>query len=298
VRPVIRDTFFDFTAQREGFTPFMYADTLNLVTTGVGNLIDAGPRNGFDISAGAMAPAMGLPWKFKAPGWTSKNPVASGAASATDIREAWIRTKLQEEQIPGFNQKGGFAYAGLTPLTLDLDGLRALFNRTLASFDKVIASRYPGYETWPADAQQMILSMAWAMGPAFNFPAFKDAVDRRDFDAAAPLSFFKGGGGTPDRPTGRNAENQIMARNAAMIERTGTDPDRLIFPGTSGAVAPGGGVVASTFGAGLQIPLASVALAAAGISVAILGLRALSPSLPFALPRVLSARSLARRIRT
>lgn len=248
MRQVIKDTFFDFSAQREGFTPFMYCDTLNLVTTGIGNLIDSGPRNGFDISEGAMASAMNLPWKHKGPGWTSKNPVTAGAASKEEIRESWIRTKLREQQDPGFNKKGGFAYAGFQPLTLDLQGLKDLFNRTLSNFDRTLASRYPTYESAPADAQQALLSMAWAMGPAFNFPAFKAAFDAGNYHKAAELSFFKGGGGTLENRTGRNRENVIMLNNAADVVKAGADPDRLFFPGTvdtsagRGAGGAGGGI--------------------------------------------------------
>jgi hypothetical protein len=244
MRQVIKDTFFDFSAQREGFTPFMYADTLNLVTTGIGNLIDNGARNGFDISENAMAPAMSLPWKIKGAGWTSKNPVTAGDASREEIRESWIRTKLREQENPGFNKRGGFAYAGFQPLTLDLEGLKQLFNKTLTRFDSTLAQKYPGYETWPADAQMATLSMAWAMGPAFNFPAFKAAVDRLDFRKAAELSFFKGGGGTLENRSGRNRENVIMFTNAADVLKAGADPDRLFFPGTvdsSAGVGPAGG---------------------------------------------------------
>lgn len=257
MRQVIRDTFFDFTAQREGFTPFMYCDTLNLVTTGVGNLIDSGPRNGFDISERAMASAMNLPWKFKGPGWTSKNPVAAGAASQADIREAWIRTKLKEEESPGFNKRGGFAYAGFQPLTLDLQGLKDLFNRTLASFDKTLESRYPGYQKAPADAQLALLSMAWAMGPAFNFPQFKTAFDAEDFRRAGELSYFKGGGGTMENRTGRNRDNVIMFTNAADVVKGGVDRDRLFFPGsppTSAGILP----VANISGANPRIGDAAI----------------------------------------
>ncbi len=258
MRQVIRDTFFDFTAQREGFTPFMYADTLNLVTTGVGNLIDKGARNGFDTSENALSPALSLPWKIKGPGWTSKNPVTAGDASQAEIRESWIRTKLKEQTSPGFNKQGGFAYAGFQPLTLDLAGLKNLFNRTLDSFDKTLASRYPTYEAAPADAQNAMLSMAWGMGPAFNFPAFKTAFDAGDFRKAGELSFFKGGGGTLENRTGRNKDNVIMFNNAADVVKAGADPDRLFFPGT----------VDTSSGTG---PTAGTGPAGAGSTVAITG---------------------------
>jgi hypothetical protein len=260
MRQIIKDTFFDFTAQREGFTPFLYADTLNLVTTGVGNLVDAGPNNNNAagnmpsverarlnnvVSAAAMDPAMRLPWRLKGPGWTSKNPVAGPLVSPSEIADAWTRVKRQNEVSPDFSQKGGFAYAGLTNLTLDMQSLKDLFSRTLISFDARLAKDFAGYETYPADAQLAMLSMAWAMGPGYasRFPAFRVAVQKRDFDAAAGVSYFKGGGGTPENRTGRNKDNALMFHNAAMVERTGASPDSLIFPGTSGSV--GGSVIPS-----------------------------------------------------
>ena len=279
MRPVVQEAFFDFTASREGFTPFMYADTLNLVTTGVGNLIDAGPRNAFDISSAAMAPAMALPWKFKGAGWTSKNPVTAGPASREEIREAWIRTKLREQDEPGFNKRGGFAYAGFQPLTLGLEDLRSLFNRTLASFDRKLSERYPGYESWPADAQMALLSMAWAMGPSFNFPAFKEAADRLDFRKAAELSFFKGGGGTPDARTGRNRENVIMFTNAADALKAGINPDRLFFPaavGSSPGTSPAGRAGFDVSSLGVRVPLITAALAIGTTAALVFGIRAAS----------------------
>jgi hypothetical protein len=293
MRPIVQKEFFDFSAQREAYTPFMYADVLNLVTTGVGNLIDAGPNNNPGgnapsvvrarlnnvVSAAAMDPAMRLPWKLRGPGWSRLNPVAGAPVSPSEVADAWTRVKKQNEVVPDFSQGGGLAYAGLTNLTLDLETIRALFNRTLASFDATIAKHYPGYDTWPADAQQAILSMSWANGPNFSFPVFKAAADRRDFDAMADASFFKGGGGTPDKRTGRNLENQIMFHNAAVVERTGADPDRLIFPGTSGGLVPGGAPGAVVPSAGIQVvSTRTMALAAAGLTVAFFGVRALSTS--------------------
>ncbi len=253
MRQVIADTFFDFTAKREGFTPFMYCDTLNLVTTGVGNLIDRGARNGFDVSPNAMSPAMSLPWKHKGPGWNSGNPIAGAPLSQGEIAAAWTATKLRQQNDQAFIaaggiKQGGFKYAGFTDATLDMQGLKDLFQRTLNSFDNTLQQRYPGsYQKAPADAQQAIMSMSWALGPAFNFPAFKLAFDAGDFAKAGELSFFKGGGGTLENRSGRNAENVIMFNNAAEVVRAGGDFDRLFFPGR---VTPGGGVGPNPAGSG------------------------------------------------
>lgn len=272
MRQVVRDTFFDFTAQREGFTPFMYCDTLNLVTTGVGNLIDNGARNGFDISANAMAPALSLPWKIKGPGWTSKNPVAAGDASQAEIRESWIRTKLKEQESPGFNKRGGFAYSGFQPLTLDMAGLKDLFSKTMNRFDATLAARYSNYADWPADAQLALMSMAWAMGPGFNFPSFKAATDVLDFKSAAIRSFFKGGGGTLEAPggdpemsrSGRNLDNFHMFNTADAVVKAGADRDRLFFPGgfsAGGGQLPSNGTGPGQSGPGVIAPTSIVAKA-------------------------------------
>jgi len=257
MRQSVRDMFFDYTAGREGFTPFMYCDTLNLVTTGVGNLIDAGPNHNPGnnspsivrarlnnvVSAGAMQPAMSLPWRLKAPGWSSKNPLAGDLVSPSEVADAWTKVKRQNEVVPDFSQQGGFKYAGLTNLTLDMSGLKSLFSRTLNSFDATLRKTYSGYEEWPADAQLATMSMSWAMGPAFfpvlGFTAFKQAVDRLDFQAAAIHSVFKGGGGLLD-PASRNFAHNIMFNNAHAVVKAGAGRDRIYFPGagpTSSAVS-------------------------------------------------------------
>ncbi len=264
MRPVVQTEFRPYTVKREGFTPFMYCDQLNLVTTGIGNLVDNGPRNGFDTSDAAMAPAMRLPWKFKGPGWTKTNPVAGPRCSTADIRAAWIATKLKEQESPGFNKQGGFAYTGLTHITLDNEGLDVLFNSTLASFDASLAKRYLGYASWPADAQLCLLSMAWAMGPAFDFPDFKRAVDAEDFEASIPHAFFKGGGTARDKDGSplvatRNGAHIIMLQNAANVVKARADRNRLFFPGTSPA-SPGS--IASRAGSAALVGLEALAVTA------------------------------------
>lgn len=264
MRAPLLPVFLKYTTDHEGYTPFLYADGFNLVTSGIGNLLDNSARNSFDTSANAMAPAMGLPWKFRAPGWSSKNPLAGTNASQTDIMNAWIAVKLQEQVNPGFNQKGGGAYAGLTQITLDIAGINKLVNDKIASNELILRKEYPGYESLPIDAQFGLNSMSWAMGPAFwpalrphpelpantadnipYFQAFKDAIDKGDFTSAAKHSQFKGGGSLTDagvpgvRPSARNHDLVIMFNNAASSVKVGASPDLLIFPGTS-VSGPGG----------------------------------------------------------
>ncbi len=215
----------------------MYCDTLNLVTSGIGNLLDDGPHNAFVVNPQVMAKALALAWRHKGSGWTRNNPIVGAALSRDEIVAAWTVTKLKEQTTPGFNKQGGFAYTNLTDATLDLATMHALFDRTVTSFDRTLQGRYAGYSAWPADAQLALLSMAWNMGPSFktppvqDFTAFKAAVDALDFREAAVQSFFRGGGGTFDKRTGRNAENVVMFNNAADVIQQGIDPERLFFPG-------------------------------------------------------------------
>ncbi len=260
MRDIVKNSWMAWNRDREGFTPFMYCDTLNLVTTGVGNLIDGGPRNSTVVNEKFMAPAMGLPWKHKAAGWTPNNPLTDGVlASQAEIADAWTKTKLA-----GMSQQGGFAYKNLTPLSLDVDGLTKLVMGKLASNDAQLAKTYPGYNTWPADAQVAINSMSWAMGAAFfpvlGFAAFKAAADKADFRAMAAAGQFKGGGSITD-PKSRNFATNALFNNAADVIANGADPDKIYFPGKV-PLSPAG--VASGVASNVGTSVSSATKVAAG----------------------------------
>lgn len=262
MRQSVRNNFFDFTAAREGYVLFMSVDILNLVTTGVGNLIDNGPRNGYDISDAAMAPVFNLTWYHKGPGWGIRNASIGAQATPEEVKAEWIKVKLVDQEQPGFKLKGGFAYAGLTTLTLSADGLMALFNRTLDSFEKTLKTYLPNWEQWPADAQLATLSMAWAMGPAFphTFVKWTQEVNTGDFAAAAEDSYFIGGGGTQSARTGRNGENQKLFLAAANTIATGGDLEAIHLcikpsgiPGTGGGNKPPPATPAAGSGGGSSV---------------------------------------------
>lgn len=252
MRQSVRDAFFDYTAGREGYTPFLYCDTLNLVTTGVGNLVDKGPNHNAPgmpaieaarlnnvVSSAAMAPALQLPWRRRAQGWTSKNPVVGDLVSPSEVADAWTKVKRQNELVPNFAQRGGFAYAPLTNITLDMEAIQHLFYTTLYNFEATLQTRFTTYDDWPADAQMALLSMAWAMGPNFykTFKAFSDAANTQNFAIAAEQCEFRGGGAMSN-PTSRNYAHRVMFKNAESVKNGGGDYNRLYFSGSSGVPAP------------------------------------------------------------
>ncbi len=225
----VRDALPDYLLDHEGRgTNYLYADTLNLVTTGVGNLVDFGPRNSTAISAQAMAPALALPWK---------HPDGS-RASREEIAEAWTRVKLA-----GYSQSGGGPtgpYPRLTTIRLDEEGMVSLYETALASAETQLRKDFPNWDDLPADAQMAMLIMAWAMGSAFRyggekgFPKFGRAIDAQDFDTAAEESFFNvQGGGTKDSRSGRNADIAVMFANAADAVKGGVDRGQLFFSGSA-----------------------------------------------------------------
>lgn len=243
MRAAVQTAFRPYSIVHEGFTPFMYCDSFNLVTTGIGNLIDSSARNTFDVSPTAMHDALLLPWKFRAAGWTTKNPLAGAACSQADIAAAFTTVKLQEQKTPGYNKNGGFTgYPGLTNITLDMDGINTLVSNKMASNEKRLIANYPNWNQLPADAQMAMMSMGWGMGPDFYpaiksngvpvFQAFKTCIDVQDFAGAAVHCIFAGGGSVTD-PKSRNHDNVIMFNNAAAVKKVGANPDLLFFPGTS-----------------------------------------------------------------
>src|SRR6185369_2729416 len=108
--------------------------------------------------------------------------------SPGEVADAW--TKVHDAQSYAKLGGGNAYWAHLTSLRLDHDGIAQLVKSKLAANEEILKKRFPAWESWPADAQLGTLSMAWAMGPNFNFPRFQAAVTQLipDFRAAAAES--------------------------------------------------------------------------------------------------------------
>src|ERR1700722_7609576 len=163
--PVIQSSFPAFSTKFEGRVPHMYLDVLGLVTVGVGNLIDP------------VETAVTLPFQFK------NNP--GSAATKDQITQEWQTLKNNTSLAT----KGYKACAAITQLELSDDAINSLILSRLTQNESFLKRQqwFQSFDTWPADAQLALLSMAWAMGPGGpgGFPHFRAACQSLDFATAA-----------------------------------------------------------------------------------------------------------------
>lgn len=206
IRAAVLDAFPGYTQKFEGRIPYMYLDMSDLpggpfVTTGVGNLADP------------VSLALAMPWVHKSDNTTP--------ATADEITAEWNLVKSHPELAP----KGAQAFASMTQLRLTSQSIDALVQQKVAQNEVTLFARYPNLPLWPADAQLALLSLSWAMGPAFNFPAFKVATDALDFSTAGLQAIYKGVGSAP-----RQAAHKVLFANAAAVVKQGLDPEVLYYP--------------------------------------------------------------------
>jgi hypothetical protein len=164
----VRAVYCSFTDRFEGKCNFLYTDQLGLVTSGRGNLLDTGRRRERvtdPMGPISAAPAIGLPWRR-----------ADGTlAIASEVAAEWMHVKQMWPVIESI------ACASITKLRLDWADVDAL---TFAKVDEMwihLRGRWPDIETWPSPAQLGVISMAWAMGAAFDFPHFTAAALAKDW---------------------------------------------------------------------------------------------------------------------
>jgi len=212
--PSVRAAFRAFNEPFEGVVPWMYLDVKGLVTVGVGNLVDP------------LELAVQLPFRLRA------NPAL--AASPDQIAEEWRRIK----NSPALAKAGYRASELLTQLMLDDAGIDALIAQRLSANEPVL-KRFPAFrefDSWPADAQLGLLSMAWALGPRgpAAFPHFAAACGTQDFAGAAANCTISESGNPGVAP--RNRANLTLFRNAAVVVSGGSsyDPAALHFPAALG----------------------------------------------------------------
>lgn len=198
----------------EGRVPHMYLDILGLVTCGVGNLIDP------------VAAALELPWKRD-----SDNE----RATKDEVRAAWQRLKARQDLA-----KRNVSHAcALTGLHLDDPDIDDLVARKLSDNQAYVTRHFfPMFPDFPADAQLAIMSMAWAVGPAFpqKFPSFTRCVLAGDWAGARAHCTIREEGNAGVVP--RNSANKICFANAELMSRTGVQRSILKWPDVHVPILP------------------------------------------------------------
>jgi hypothetical protein len=196
----VQSAFRGFSAQFEGCVPYMYLDVKGLVTVGIGNLVDP------------VELAQALPFRSK----NRPGIVNPGAPATSDqIAAEWGKLKGN----PGLAHERFNACDALTELELSDDAINSLI-LTRVTDNEGFLKRQPwfnNFDTWPADAQLGLLSMAWAMGPGGpgQFPHFRAACQVMDFNTAAAESQMDATGNPGLVP--RNKANAMLFSNAAVV---------------------------------------------------------------------------------
>jgi hypothetical protein len=198
--PAVQSAFPTFSQKFEGRVAYMYVDVKQLVTIGVGNLIDP------------VATALALPFRFKnRPGISA----AGSPATPDQISAEWQTIKNDLSLAT----KGFKACDPITQLELSDDAIDTLILDRLTKNENFLKRQqwFQNFETWPADAQLGLLSMSWAMGPGGpgGFPQFRVACQNLDFKAAATECKMNEAGNPGLVP--RNQANVTLVSNAAVV---------------------------------------------------------------------------------
>lgn len=212
LRQSVIDAFPVFSEKFEGKIATMYADIRGLITTAIGCLIDPLPS------------ALALKWRF----------ADGGLAPSSQISEEWNRLKSCAAQAAHHSPATQVQMCDLT-LHLDDDEIaRVVTERMLQN--AALAPRYfPKFDTFPADAQLGIMSLAWAAGAGFavKFPHFTACVNVGDWSGAATAGQLSTA--TPEGVINagvipRNSAQVICFANAAAVIAHSLDPDVLYWP--------------------------------------------------------------------
>jgi hypothetical protein len=191
MKDTVKEIFPEFSRKFEGYVNWMYLDVKELITCGVGNLIDP------------VSLAIGLPF----------TKTDGSKASVPEIIAEWKQLKARTE-LAHLGWKAAKQYC---KLRLSDDAISDLVRVRLEQNEQyLIKHHFPDFDSWPADAQLAVLSMAWALGS--NFPAtwkiLKAACLAKDWAKAALNCHISEVGNAGVKP--RNEANVRLFNSAAL----------------------------------------------------------------------------------
>jgi GH24 family phage-related lysozyme (muramidase) len=243
-RASVVKSFVDWSTAFEGYINYPYTDAEGLVTTGMGDLIDAmapGQKmhvncgHGTNVPCGSTTPtgtARALPW--------------TGGSLDAD----WAKLKASWPHIQST------ACKGITSARLSPEAVSTLVAGKMKQNEDYILAHLPSYAVAPADAQLGVHSMSWAEGPGFTgtWTLFRNAFNAGDYAGAAAQSHMRGVGIDM-----RNLANKLLFLNAAAVKSLGANPDHLYYiDGLTQLVSGAAIATAKAAGAASQTVLAQL----------------------------------------
>jgi len=155
-------------ATGEGMVPFMYKDSVGLVTIGIGNLIDTTKGTVTDKAQLERAWKSALR-RYGRTGLDPKNYALvnpKGAATQSDLEKCWKTVKSHPPKYANSKlyYKDKPWYRRNTRCRLSSLGLVSLFAKARDGKLSSLGRFFQGYSSYPADAQIALLGLAWGKG--------------------------------------------------------------------------------------------------------------------------------------
>ncbi len=218
MRQAVRDYFIKFSEPFEGAVYHMYLDMKGLVSVGIGNLIEP----------------IQLGWNYP---WRRQDGTL---ASQSEYIAEWNLINGK----PELAQQGWTGATRFCTLHLTPDDVATLCYAKMDSNELHLRIRVPNFDEHPTDAQLMLHSWAWAVGPDANYPRMLKLIVAKEYAAAVAECDINPKVGTIIL---RNAANRQLLLNAQWEKDNESDPEVLLYPYGAGATVTGTGSDTTTY---------------------------------------------------
>jgi hypothetical protein len=193
--PIVRASFVSWNVRFEGRILWPYLDAKGIPTAAIG------------IALPRVTDAYQLPWF-----------AGSRPATLDEIASDWMRV-LHAQDLAGI---GGAKpqWAKLSQIRLYSDDVDDLTLRRFDTNDPKLAARFACWPRFPADAQLVAHSMAYAMGEHRfdDFPKFCQAMEAFEFVIAADESHMSEVANAPLHPRNVADKNGLLSAAAVLVQ--------------------------------------------------------------------------------
>ncbi len=206
--PAGYETLYKLLKQNEGNIPYMYLDSKNLVTVGIGTYLKT------DADAAAL---------------TFYHRKTLLAATAAEIKTAYAAVAAaapDKEKFP--HGKKASAYETTTDLDMTPTDIGTRWLVDVKAFQALLPSYFTGFASYPADARQALTDIAYQYGASgaskADKGALKKAADAGDWSAAADCTDDLEG--SDDRNAARKSLFQAAAKAAPLKPKAAAVPKK------------------------------------------------------------------------